>query len=319
MTFDDIFRHYWASGLNNITVNKSATFNEWIKLKNDYQINSQVNKDDFTISSFDRELLLKPLSKDCNRFASASLESIIKIDDLIVLPKNVSWLLIKQYYSAYYAAHVILRFLGFSLSQFDSESIKSITKVADLYANLNGVKIESGYFLVDFSSNSLDIKCKKIDIKKDGGSHIALWKLFGEKIKFISTDILTKVSSPDVQPLVDKLDQLIKNLSYVGSPHYSWLSRIRNDLNYKHLHGAWHPYDTTLSSSSKIVANLKTWKDDPINIELSNLTGKELLRFSNSCMFIIGLAHIISQDMAKRCSNGKSFLDIGYSKIYNIT
>ncbi|MFD2904239.1 hypothetical protein [Sphingobacterium anhuiense] len=319
MKFEDIFRQYWAFGLNNITVNRSLTFNDWIKSKNDYQINSQVSKDEFIISSFDRQYFLKPLSKDCNRFASASLESIIKIDDLKILPKNISWLLIKQYYSAYYAAHVVLRFLGFSLSQFDSESIRSIKQVADLFSNLNGIAIESGYYLIDFGINSLNINCKKIDIKKDGGSHVALWKLFGEKIKFISIDILTKVSSQEVQPLTDKLDQLLQNLSYVGSSDYSWLSRIRNELNYKHLHGAWHPYDTARSCSADILKNLKSWMTDPTSIELSNLTGKELLRFSNTCMFIIGLAHTISQDMTKRCSNGKSFLDIGYSKIYNIT
>ncbi|WP_409149813.1 hypothetical protein [Sphingobacterium sp. BS-2] len=318
MNFDDIFRQYWAIGINNITVNKSMSFNEWIKAKNDFQINSQVLKDEFIISSYDRSCFLKPLSKDCNRFASASLESIIKIDNLDILPKNVSWLLIKQYYAAYYAAHVILRFLGFSLSQFDSEAIKAIKQVADLFSNLNGINVESGYYLVNFSNNSLDINCKKIDIKKDGGSHVALWKLFGEKIKHISTDILTKITSPEIQPLTVKLDQLLKNLSYVGSSDYSWLSRIRNELNYKHLHGAWHPYDTNLSCSTEIIKNLESWKNDPFKIELANLTGKELLRFSNTCMFIIGLAHTISQDMTKRCSNGKSFLDIGYSKIYNI-
>jgi len=317
MTFDDIFRQYWAYGLNNITVNRAETFNGWIKEKKNYQINSQVLRDEFIISSFEREDFLKPLSKDCNRFSSAALESIIKIDNLTILPKNISWLLIKQYYSAYYSAHVILRFMGLSLSQFDSESMRSVSQIAELFACLNGIKIESGYYLVDFSKNSLDINCKKIDIKKDGGSHVALWKLFGEKIKFISTDILTKISSPDIQPMVDKLDQLIKNLSYVGSVDFSWLSRVRNELNYKHLHGAWHPYDTTLSSAANIIASLEIWKKDPIEIELNNLVGKELLRFSNTCMFIISLAHTISQDMTKRCSNGKSFLNIGYAKIYN--
>lgn len=318
MNFDDVFRLYWAPGLNNITVNKSLTFNDWVKSKNHFQINNQVLKDEFIISCYDRSIFLKPLSKDCNRFATASLESVIKIDDLEILPKNVSWLLIKQYYAAYYAAHVILRFLGFSLSQFDSEAIKSIKQVADLFSNLNGVNIESGYYLVDFSKNSFNIECKKIDIKKDGGSHVALWKLFGEKVKYISSDILTKITSPEIQPLTLKLDQLLKNLSYVGSSDFSWLSRVRNELNYKHLHGTWHPYDTNISCYLEIIKNLELWKDEPINIELSNLVGKEMLRFSNTCMFIIGLAHTISQDMTKRCSSGKSFLDIGYSKIYNI-
>jgi hypothetical protein len=318
MTYDDIFRRYWAYGLNNVTINKSETFNDWIKLKTNYQINSQVTKEEFVISSFDRNYYLRPFSKDCNRFLSAALESIIKIDDLTILPKNISWLLIKQYYSAYYSAHAILRFLGFSLSQFDAESIKSVSQIANIFSNLNGVKIESGYYLVDFQINSFNINCKKIDIKKDGGSHVALWKLFGEKIKFISSDVLTLITSPEIQPLVYKLDQLLKNLSYVGTADYSWLSRIRNELNYKHMHGVWHPYDQKINCSTSIIANLESWKKDPHQIELENLVGKELLRFSNTCMFIISLSHVISQDMQKRCSHGTSFLDIGYDKIYKI-
>ena len=41
MYIEDIFRTYWAHGLNNITLNNSDTFNDWIKKGKDYQMNLQ--------------------------------------------------------------------------------------------------------------------------------------------------------------------------------------------------------------------------------------------------------------------------------------
>jgi hypothetical protein len=318
MYIEDIFRTYWAHGLNNITLNNSITLNDWIKEGKDYQIRTQVKENEFTLDLNERNLFLNPISKDCNRFSTSSLESIIKIDNLDILPKSISWLLIKQYYSAFYSAHLILRFLGFSLSQFDPEGIKKIRSIADLYGTLNGINVQGGYYLVDYSNNSKSVICKKININDDGGSHVALWKIFGEKIKFISTDCLSKNSSTEIQVFTKQLDELINNLSYVGSKNYSWLSRIRNDLNYKHLYGVWHPYSLNKKDLDFIIRNLGAWKGDINKIELSNLTGKEVVRFSNTCQFIIGLSKKISEDMSKRCSEGNSFLHSGYTKIINI-
>jgi hypothetical protein len=319
MFIEDIFRPYWAAGLNNITTNNSKTFNDWVKLGNDYQILNQVNETEFILSVIERKIFLAPISKDCNRFSTSALESIIKIDNLEILPKSLSWILIKQYYSAFYSAHLILRTLGFSLSQFDSDGIRSVKKVAELYGYLNNINIESGYYLVDYSQNNNFITCKKVKIKDDGGSHVALWKLFGEKLKFISTDCLTKFDSAEVQTIVAKLDDLVNNLSYVGSSNFSWLSRVRNELNYKHSYGVWHPYTLDKNDVDYIIRSLDLWKGDIEKIELANLTGKEIIRFTNTCHFIIGLSKKISNDMTQRCSDGNSFFKSGYSKIINIT
>ncbi|MHA8103626.1 hypothetical protein [Aquirufa nivalisilvae] len=319
MFIEDIFRPYWAFGLNNIAINNSKTLNEWIKIGNDYQILCPVSETEFELNVFDRKLILAPISKDCNRFSSSALESIIKIDNLNILPKSLSWILIKQYYSAFYSAHLILRTLGFALSQFDSESIKSISKVAEMYCNLNSIKIESGYYLVDYSKRSNTINCKKIKIRDDGGSHVALWKLFGEKLQYISTESLNKINSTEIQRIVAKIDDLVYNLSYVGSSNFSWLSRVRNELNYKHLYGVWHPYSLDKKEVDYITRSLELWKGDIEMIELANLRGCEMRRFSNTCHFIIGLSKRIIDDMSKRCGVGDSFFKSGYNKIINIT
>lgn len=318
MFIEDAFRPYWITGLNNIPLNKSITVSEWIKIGKDYQVNSQVAKDEFTLSVYNRETLLMPLSRDCNRFSSATLESILKTDNFSVLPKNVSWILVKQYYSAFYAAHLILRFLGLSLTQLEATTISTVQRIASLYGTLNSINIENGYYLIDYSGNPLDLNCKKIDVKGDGGSHVTLWKLFGDKMKELSMNFLANYDNSEVQAICLKLDELVDNLDYVGSNNHSWLSRIRNDINYKHSHGVWHPYSLNNSQIDKIKSGIKLWKGDILNIELKNHVGQEIIRYSYTCLFIIGLANALCQDMMKRCSNGKSFLLSGYQPIANL-
>jgi hypothetical protein len=51
--------------------------------------------------------------KRLQSFRTAS-ESINNADNLDILPKSISWQLIKQYYLGFYSAHLILRFRFFT-------------------------------------------------------------------------------------------------------------------------------------------------------------------------------------------------------------
>jgi hypothetical protein len=318
MYIEDVFRSFLAPGINNVPINKSINLSNWLKNGSGFQIYQQVQTTEFQINVFDRNEFLLPISQDCNRFSCSSIESVIKIEDFRILPKSIAWVLIKQYYAAFYSAHFLLRALGLSLTQLDTEVINSIKKIADLYGTLNSVNIESGYYLIDYSDINRILKCKKVNINFDGGSHVALWKLFGNKLKDMSIEMLAKFSTVDVQSISNKLTDLIDNLSYVGSNNCSWLTRMRNDLNYKHLFGVWHPYTLQANQLNLIKDNLELWRSDIMKIELKNLVGKELVRFSNSCQFIIGLSFIICNDMIERCSSGKSYLHSGFKRLINV-
>lgn len=318
MYIEDVFRIYWAPELNNIKSNNSIDLKNWLINGNSYQVSSQIKSDEFEISVYDRSDFLLPISQDCNRFSTSAIESVLKIEDHSILPKNISWTLIKQYYSAFYSAHCTLRMLGFSLSQLDNDVIKQISISATNYNYKNGINLESGYYLIDYSQNTNIIKFKKIKINKDGGSHVSLWKIYGEKINFISNDLLLNFKNSKAQIISEKLENLVSNLSYVGSNNYSWLSRIRNELNYKHSFGVWFPYNLPKNQVEMLKRNNALWKSDIHQIELKNLTGKEIIRFSNTCQFIIGLNNTICQDMLNRCSVGKSYLNNGFSKLINV-
>ncbi|MES2332638.1 MAG: hypothetical protein V4539_23725 [Bacteroidota bacterium] len=104
----------------------------------------------------------------------------------------------------------------------------------------------------------------------------------------------------------------------MGSNNGGWLSRIRNDINYKHLHGTWYPYNDSKKYYSELNKFLNDWKSSPLSIELSNLVGKELVRFISTCQFLIGVSREVSIDMSKRCSVGKSFQLNGSLSLLNV-
>lgn len=317
--FADIIRPYWAFDLNNIPVNKSITLKEWIGLGKNYTIYNPVSTRSFSLKVHERSDFLAPVSQDCNKFICASLESIIKEENTELLPKSVSWLLIKQYYAAFYAAHAIIRLVGVSLSQLDQSHISKIQNIADHYSMRNSVNIEKGYYKINYDNKAKELSFNKIEVNKDGGSHIVLWKEFGEILNKIADDFLRTNPNTKIQSTIVKLSELTQNLQYINSKNFSWLSRVRNDINYKFTSKTWFPYALDSKILDQIRRGKKQWREDIATIELKNLRGKELVRFTNTCQFIIGLLIEISEDMSSRCSKGKSFHTNGYSKILNFS
>jgi hypothetical protein len=319
VSISDGIRPFWAFGINNIPALKTVEFSRWLSEGANYQIYSQIQAEQFELHATERRHFLLPISHDCNRFSTSCFESAIKIQESALLPKAKSWLFIKLYYATFYAAHYILRVLGFSLTQLESPNTTAIEKIADLFGYKNNIVIHKGFYVFDYSDRSNIIKATKAIKTGEDGSHGAMWKLFAQKLSQISNDILHINSSADYQQISTKLSDCVANLKYMGNNNGGWLSKIRNDINYKHKFGIWYPYEKFEKYYSDFDSYLDDWKGDPLEIELKNLAGKELIRFISTCQFIIGMARDTTVDMSKRCSNGRSFQINGPISLLNLT
>ncbi len=309
VSLNDALRPYWAKGINATTVNTSVPFSKWLETGADYSIPNQITPTSFTIQTSDRSVFLKPISQDCNRFMSSAIESMVDNQKTILPEKSIGWDVIKNYYSSFYAAHFILRILGFSLTQLDSAMTNKIEKVADIYGCKNGASINNGFYLCDYSNSNSEIQLSKQNIT-DTGSHGALWKLVSEKLSLISNSIILNNTSPDYQLPSLKLSELVKNLRFL-SINGNWLSTIRNDVNYKHLYACWFPYKNQELYFKKIKKYTSLWKVDPLLIELNNYPKENMLRFFATTNFIISLGREISIELKNRCPKGKSFTNHG--------
>ena len=78
MFVEDAIRPFWAFGLNNIVApDTPLNLRDWILEGNQYQINSSIQSDAFTLNAHERDYFLASIAKDCNRFSSSSIESIL--------------------------------------------------------------------------------------------------------------------------------------------------------------------------------------------------------------------------------------------------
>jgi hypothetical protein len=309
ISLTDALRPYWARGINATTVNSSVPFSKWVEAGLDYAVTTQIAPNNFVIETSTREYFLKPISQDCNRFMSAAIESVIDNSKQILTEKSIAWDVIKNYYSAFYAAHFILRVLGYSLSQFDALATGRVEKIADAYGNRNGVDIESGFYICDFSGGHTQVVCSKALISNTG-SHGALWKFMADRMIHYSNDIISKNSSPDYQAPSIKLAELVKNLRTLNI-NGNWLSNVRNEVNYKHRYGCWFPYKTQESSSTKIKKLTGSWKINPMNIELSAHGTETISKFIATTTFIVSLGREISLELTERCPTKNSFTTHG--------
>ena len=67
--------------------------------------------------------LIASFARDVDNMAIASFETMYGIENPNELPQSTAWALIRAYYSAFFAAHSILRIFGISIANLDLISI----------------------------------------------------------------------------------------------------------------------------------------------------------------------------------------------------
>jgi len=316
---------FWLDGIHLYSEKPEISLSNWFCQEN-YQIYSPISRDKFDISvtANDKNSLIASFAYDINRMSSASFESILSIGKLEnkILKKSIAWAMIKIYYASFFAAHTIIKFVGKSCSHIDRNGSKSIYRIADLFSNANNNTISTGLYLCEFNSGqgSSLLQCQK---GTSSTSHEDFWAIFCKIMEEIKDEILSKplmINTIQSQAVFNKIDMLIHNLTKGGANDGSWLSQIRNDINYSQKYGVWFPYNKTMIDNKKLLDSFKKWQKDPMDIELHKTpfkSGDEIVRFQNTCLFLIALCRELVIYLNSKGKNGKSFLKYGPMAILN--
>jgi len=308
----DAIRPFWVKGINEVNGSPKFGFQLWITNEK-FQIYNVVNEDSFDISYSINDTPISSFAYDCSRLLNASIESILNIKFDKSYPKSTAWHYIKLYYSAFFAAHSLLRMLGYSITQFSSIETNSIFKIADIYG-YGSHKPSTGSYICKIAEDNKTIHCKLLNNKR--GYHEAFWHEFLKIIEIISTDIL-KNPNTFHQPASIKLFELSKVLKHSKSSNGNWLSNIRNDINYKHIHGCWFPYSNIAKDYKNIYNIINCLTADPLSIDLQTNCANKLNYFINACSFLVCLNFNLALDMLYRCPIGKSFHYYGILSLAN--
>ncbi len=302
----DFTRNQWLNKLNEVNGSQLNGFAKWIENADGYSLLDVSQPKQFTLECIN-DNYLNGIAADYNRMCQSTIETLKHINDIAELPKSKSWQLIKLYYASFYSAHSLLRLFGISLTQLDENNLIKLRKISKLFDNENP-NIEKGFYIIKI--NGSVISFKKFD-KKEGGSHEVLWKTFLELIKKLSVHVLSLGNSLEYKAVYDKLDQLSENLTYMNSGNGNWLSKIRNEINYKNSSGVWYPYTDYKKHYDEINIEKLLEFNDPLLINLNSHVGKEMSKYFMTCTFIISFNIHAMHDLSKRCSTGKSFLKSG--------
>lgn len=217
---------------------------------------------EFELRFNQRDALYASLANDCNRFALAAIESMWSVGKIEKLPKSTGWAAVQMYYSAFFAAHALLRMYGWACSQLDDGHVDKVFQIANATGQ-NGVvaSVENGFYFSSVTNN-------EIQFRKLKDSHADTWASFSLLLTWLIGNISNTTGigkhKTDAQNMISNIKQAI-HMS--GAAKGNLLSQIRNKINYQHTHGVWYPYKGALHDIEKVLRNSE-WLKEPGSFDL---------------------------------------------------
>ena len=106
-----------------------------------------------------------------------------------------------------------------------------------------------------------------------------------------------------------ELDELRAILGTAPAGPGTWLSYVRNRVNYRHEMASWFPYAGHDARDLAVFARSVPPKAPAVL--KAGVARRPILRFLDGCRFIVGLCWDMASEMASRCPSGRSFQQQG--------
>jgi hypothetical protein len=224
---------------------------------------------------------------DCCRLSFAAFQTIAPVSLEIVERDTVAWSLVKIYYAAFYAGQALIRIFGESCSFFDRRHVTRLIELGEIYGLQWSFSIHSGLYRCVLSSDSTALKCTQT--RGAAGIHDAFWTVFGTRIQKLAEATLTgTLATADAQSVYAQLDRLTEIMR--RRTGYSWLSNVRNDLQYRQHYGVWFPARLKQGEKQSLGRLVAHWNRDPMEIRLDErrfgLLGDYVTACYSSSLFV---------------------------------
>jgi hypothetical protein len=248
------------------------------------------------------------MASECARHGSATFQSFYDVEHSLASCDHLPWGLIRAYYSAYYAAHAILRALGSSCNYIDAKRASRVRGVASIYGIANA--FDGGLYTVTVMGAGTILRFRKIGSSM-GGTHDAFWDVFQARLKELEPNILSgALTQADAQRVFVVLNTFRSTLAgQIGAS--SGLSQIRNAVQYRHSIGTWFPLTMTRKDQRTLEKLARQWLGNPLKIDLDTVPCGELGRFVNACTFLVSVCRALLVRIGERCPAGRSFVHFG--------
>lgn len=256
------------------------------------------------MGSFNLDELVAYLGFDYTRFALASAESLM-VSDVEWRDHNlVGWPLLKLYYSAFFSAHALLRSQGVGFVKIERKQAKSINDLFHII-DKSGASFEPGMYI-----HALDTSVRgdpKLRFTKDSGgsgAHEGFWDMFCKYLNKAAEDAVD-AGEIDANAFLTGATEITAAIRGGAAHAGSWMSTMRNEINYQHKHAVWFP----VGRPQKSHAGRRSLRIAPANsITLPIGVGKDPVDAFWRVSFYLSLLNIdISEHIAARSTKGGAF------------
>lgn len=305
LTLEEGMRNFWLPGLHSVKGTTKEGFAEWM-LKREYFFTSIKSSKEFTIRTITPEKVLASLAHSCSKMSCAAFETFLGMTESVnVLPKSCGWISVKAYYGAFFAAHAILRMCGTICFQIDGVQKSALEKEANLLTSKSTHVFETGFYMGTFDEKNCEITLKKTNASTFG-SHGVMWEAFDSELRRFSNELLARSSLFNDAALF--LSDISSSLSQAGAKG-TWLSSVRNSVNYRFDFGAWFPYKNLVADKKSLFEIIRNWQEHPQKLKLYHPKDTLAQQVSTS-VAIASLCNLIVDDMNKAVGH-RSFQSYG--------
>lgn len=309
VTLIEAARLMWCPGLAQLAGRPHGGLHNWVTTGT---YAPSVSGSSLLLSGINKQDFLCAMASDINRLSSAASETLMNIVEIKEVPKSLAWPYVKLYYASLFYAHTVLRIWGRSPSYFRTDELMPLRGALGAYGITDfPFKLTTGQFLLlaDMGAATATF------IHESGGSgaHETAWKGFAQALRDLHQTVgQSRYLEEDRNAIKGQLEAFLALITKNGG-HQSWLSQMRNDIQYRQAEGVWYPYlgKSKTTSLEQEVAALVSGKGDLHKLLLSG--GSDLAQFRSGCLAIIYLARGIIDDMSD-IAGAKSFLRYGQRK-----
>lgn len=270
-----------------------------------YQLQVPGDSPAIELASINLQELVRYVAFDFERFSLASRESFAIADTEAVAHNLAGWPLLKLYYSAFFAAHAILRSQGAGVVKLERRHATHLNSIINaVYSDQKNV--DPGIYLYS-AVRARDTGRVSIYLEpapKGGGVHEDFWKQFCQFLEASAGQAIEEGAANAVE-YFSGANEISAAIKEGGIGTGAWISGIRNDINYQHKHSVWFPLRKD-GSALKVMKNLKLTESSAFRMDISKRKNP-ISAFANISSYLSCLSYEISEVVARRSTTGRSF------------
>lgn len=284
MLLADSLRLTWFRGLTDAVQRNGSATEAFLLSPANTVVSAEPNE--FHIYSGNAKDATTYFANEADRFATAAFESLLTGGRNENFPRSTAWLLIRCYYSAFFALHSLLRISGVACTRVGAGLSNVNREAVSLFGQT--VPYTSGLYIFTLENDSRTVICRKV---QGSATHEILWSQLEYYLARLVGTVLANTNE-DHQELVALIDSFQRVLQGRGGE--LWFTRLRNNVNYSHTLGTWFPYRGTTTDYDRISQVLEGWEKTPTPLAQG---ADEIMQFTAACKFLVSICATTVRDV----------------------